>query len=109
VEVRETDLTAGGIDLARFHPADRARIEALMAGLDEPVTLSALLERLRASGASPTAMELTTLTVLHAFAPDHEEGLPLRVERLPQTLSVCGFYGDDLTLTPGEVQKDGGA
>lgn len=108
VEVRETDLTAGGIDLARFHPADRARIEALMAGLEGPVALSALLERLRASGASPTAMELTTLTVLHAFAPDHEEGLPLRVERLPQTLSACGFYGDDLTLTPWEVQKDGG-
>jgi hypothetical protein len=54
-------------------------------------------------------MELTTLTVLHAFAPDHEEGLLLRVERLPQTLSACGFYGDDLTLAPWEVQKDGGA
>ena len=109
VEVRETDLTAGGIDWSRFQPADRARIEAMMGRLEGPVTLSALLERLRESGVSPTAMELTTLTALHAFAPDHEESLSLRVERLPQTLSVCGFYGDDLTLNPVEVQKDGGA
>lgn len=108
VEVLGTDLTAGGIDLTRFHPADRARIETLMAELEGPVPLSVLLRRLHDSGASPSALELTTLTALHAFAPDHEEVPLLRVERLAQTLSVCGFFGDDLRLHPREIEKEDG-
>lgn len=108
VEVHGTDLAAGRIDWARFHPADRARADELLSELRGPVALSVLIARLRDSGVSPAAVELTTLTALHAFAPDHEEGLSLRVERLPQTFSVCGFYGDDLTLSLGEVENDGG-
>jgi hypothetical protein len=108
VEVHGTDLAAGGIDWARFHPADRARVDELLSELRGPVALSVLIARLRDSGVSPAAVELTTLTALHAFAPDHEESLSLRAERLPQTFSVCGFYGDDLTLSLGEVENDGG-
>lgn len=107
VEVHGTDLAMGGIDWARFHPADRARVDELLAGLQGSVTLSVFLKRLYESGASPAAVELTTLTALRAFAPDHEENLLLRVERLPQMFSVCGFYGDDLTLSPRD-EIDGG-
>jgi hypothetical protein len=107
VEVRGEDLTAGGIDWTRFQQSDRVRIETLLGNLEEPITLSAFLQKLRESGTSSTALELTALIALHAFAPDHES-LPLKVEKLPQTLSVCGFYGDDLAMNPVEGEENGG-
>lgn len=102
VPVTEIDPTRLTLDLSRFDEATRARIEQMLAGIDAPVSLSALLDRLAAEHAPRAALEMLVLSALVAFAPDGEAGVAVRASKRARALSHHGFAGDDLDLAPRE-------
>lgn len=97
--VVEPDLTRGEIDITRFDQNVQAQVGKALSQLESHARLSTLLEKLSSQGVPGAVLELITLTFLHAFAPDEEDALPWRVDRIPNTiLFINGFFGDDLVL-----------
>jgi hypothetical protein len=98
-EVADLDLAERAIDPTRFPEDIRAVVRELLAGLSAPCTLSALLEMLRAQGASPATIDALALAAGEAFAEEQAHS----VERAGARFEVGGWFGDDLVISPARA------
>jgi len=97
-EVADLDLAERAPDPTRFPEDIRAVVRDLLAGLRAPCTLSALVETLRAQGASPETIDALALTAGEAFAEQ-----PNSVERSGARFEAGGWFGDDLVISPARA------
>jgi len=103
VPVEDIDLSVYGADVLRYPPETREKAEAILARINSPVILSALLEEAQADGAQPDLLELLVLLALHHYAPEELGTSPIRVERVPNAvLQAARFFGDEMEICPGE-------
>jgi hypothetical protein len=98
-EVADLDLAERALDPTRFPEDIRAVVRDLLAGLRAPCTLSALVETLRAQGASAETIDALALTAGEAFA-EHQLN---SVERSGARFEAGGWFGDDLVISPARA------
>jgi hypothetical protein len=99
-EVADLDLAERALDPTRFPEDIRTVVRELLAGLQEPRTLSELLEALRAEDASPETIDALALAVGEAFAEEQLHS----VEPAGSRFEAVGWFGDDLVISPTKVE-----
>lgn len=80
----------------RFDDALGKRVDELLKGITEPVTLAWVIDQLQTR---PEA-HFAVLRCLQHFAPDANPPLPIDVGRLGESLERAPFMGDDLWIRP---------
>lgn len=103
VQVEERDLVELGEDTLRYPAEVRAQAEFYLQEAASTEALSAILESASAAGETRDVLELISLLVFRAFAPDMEEGdLGWVAVHAGRALDMAGFRGDDLLLQKGD-------
>jgi hypothetical protein len=93
-------------DPDRFDPATRAAVEEVLAGIEEPVSLSGLLGATRDEH-SALAARLLAMRGLAAFAPEeHPDGETMLVAGRAGTLDDVEYAGDELAIERLHVASD---
>lgn len=100
VAVAEREMEAVEDEPLRWSQEEWEQASAVLDGIQEPVHLSTLLERLHEEGASETVIEVVVLHGLFAFAPNEESAgtSPLRAEKAGGTFTSRRHHGHDLLL-----------
>jgi hypothetical protein len=105
VAVEETDF-APDPDPDRFDPATRAAVEAMLADIDEPVSLSELLADARDEHGR-LAAGLLAMRGLGAFAPEEQpDSDAFLVARRTGVLADSEYTGDELALERLHIAVD---
>ena len=94
-------------ELARYPAAERAFCQKLLAGLDEPHTLTELFADARARGASDSAVELLGLMCLRSFAREARGPDGIAVESVAnEAVRDPWLCGDELRINPRTGDHD---
>ena len=105
--VEETEF-APDPDPDRFDPVTRAAVEQILASVDEPVTLSTLLQVTRDEHGQQ-AVRLLALRGLAAFAPEaRPDSDTLLLANAAGALDDCDYVGDQLTIERLRVSLEAG-
>ena len=106
-DLPDRDLESYGDDPLRYSEAVLTRADAYLRGVTDLTTLEAVLHGASARQEPVEVLEAIGLRTLQLFAPDGESERHIQVAAAGNTITVPGFYGDDLLLAPADPEAPG--